>query len=246
MNPLGLLVSAAATFTAARAVSIGHDKVQPFAQPEPNTNSEKAAIAFKPLLRMTNGCAPYPAVNAAGETSAGLKGTGSHNGGCEGSTLGSQVYGRAGWHGDLWAIMYAWYFPKDMPTGAPGVFKKGRRHDWANVVVWISNPAVETPTFIGISTGFYAESNKHYRPPPNEALNGTHCRIQYRPDWDNGGYHAVDTSRSADGCVYQDLIMWEQLTEEARTALQETDFGENAKVPFNDANFEASLQKALL
>lgn len=42
----------------------------------------------------------------------------------------------------------------------------------------------------------------------------------------------------------QDLIMWEQLSPEARTALSETDFGEAAKVPFIDANFETNLELA--
>ncbi|KAE9053816.1 hypothetical protein PF010_g32770 [Phytophthora fragariae] len=36
--------------------------------------------------------------------------------------------------------------------------------------------------------------------------------------------------------------MWEQLTEEARGALSETDFGNKAKVPFIDANFNANLE----
>ncbi|KAE8909208.1 hypothetical protein PF005_g23706 [Phytophthora fragariae] len=40
----------------------------------------------------------------------------------------------------------------------------------------------------------------------------------------------------------QDLIIWEQLTEEARGALSETDFGKKAKVPFIDANFNANLE----
>ncbi|KAE8986821.1 hypothetical protein PR002_g22238 [Phytophthora rubi] len=40
----------------------------------------------------------------------------------------------------------------------------------------------------------------------------------------------------------QNLVMWEQLTEEARGALSETDFGEKVKVPFIDANFDANLE----
>ncbi|KAK1938776.1 hypothetical protein P3T76_008851 [Phytophthora citrophthora] len=42
---------------------------------------------------------------------------------------------------------------------------------------------------------------------------------------------------------YQDLIMWNQLTDQARTALESADFGD-AKVPFNDKNFEAALAQA--
>ncbi|KAE8988117.1 hypothetical protein PR002_g21861 [Phytophthora rubi] len=41
---------------------------------------------------------------------------------------------------------------------------------------------------------------------------------------------------------FQDLVMWEQLTEAARGALSEADFGEKVKVPFIDANFKTNLE----
>ena len=41
------------------------------------------------------------------------------------------------------------------------------------------------------------------------------------------------------------MIAWESLTDAARTALQDTDFGA-ANVPFKDANFESNLEKASL
>ncbi|KAG6613081.1 necrosis inducing-like protein NPP1 type [Phytophthora cinnamomi] len=99
MNLRPLLFSAiavAAVFGSGKGIVIDHDKVQPFAQPDPVTLSEKVAIKHNPSLRITWGCHPYPAVNAAGDTSGGLKGTGKTNGGCTGSPLGSQVYGRSG------------------------------------------------------------------------------------------------------------------------------------------------------
>lgn len=89
-----------------QAASIGHDEVQPIAQPEPITVSEKAAVKFKPRLFIDSGCVSYAAVNTEGDTSGGLKGN-SDDEGCEEAPLGSQVYGRAGWHNDVWAIMYA-------------------------------------------------------------------------------------------------------------------------------------------
>ncbi|KAG6970946.1 hypothetical protein JG688_00004644 [Phytophthora aleatoria] len=65
LRALLLLVTALA---AVNADWIDHDQVQPFVQPEPVTISEKAAVKFKPQLHITNGCHPYPAVNAAGDT----------------------------------------------------------------------------------------------------------------------------------------------------------------------------------
>ncbi|KAG6957116.1 hypothetical protein JG687_00010190 [Phytophthora cactorum] len=59
---------------------------------------------------------------------------------------------------DLWAIMYAWYFPKGFWTGFPT-----RRHDWESVVVWIDNPDLETPKIVRASmsrsdTKYYKQS----------------------------------------------------------------------------------------
>ncbi|KAG7388820.1 hypothetical protein PHYBOEH_007682 [Phytophthora boehmeriae] len=235
------ILAVVAALTTAGAVTIDHDKVQPFAQPKPAIDFEKAAIAFKPYLHISSGCHPYPAVNADGDTSGGLKGTRPADGECLGSVLGSQVYARATWYNDLWAIMYAWYFPKDVPLGFSGLFRKGRRHAWANIVVWINNPTVERPTIIGVSTPSIVDGYIPHTPPSPGLLDitGYHCKINYVSD---GSYHSVDTT--GDKGDFQDLIMWEQLTEEARTALQETDFGETAEVPFIDANFEANLEKA--
>ncbi|ETI53623.1 hypothetical protein F443_03463 [Phytophthora nicotianae P1569] len=42
--------------------------------------------------------------------------------------------------------MYAWYFPKGFWTGFAS-----RRHDWKSIVVWIDNPALETPKIIAVS-----------------------------------------------------------------------------------------------
>jgi hypothetical protein len=43
----------------------------------------------------------------------------------------------------------------------------------------------------------------------------------------------------------QPLIAWESLTDAARTALQNTDFG-SANVPFKDSTFTSNLAKAAL
>ncbi|GMF28494.1 unnamed protein product [Phytophthora lilii] len=131
-------------------------------------------------------------------------------------------------------------FPKDMPTA---LFKKGKRHDWVNVVVWIDNPAAEAPKMIGVSPSSYVSTYSKYTPPPPDGLNGMSVMINYLTDANNDGFHTVDTTWKTGG-EFQDLIMWEQLTDEARAALNGTDFGEHAKVPFIDANFEANLKLA--
>ncbi|ETN09835.1 hypothetical protein PPTG_11420 [Phytophthora nicotianae INRA-310] len=102
MNLLILTAALFAALVACATASIGHGKVQPFPQVMPVTISDKAAIKFKPqLFTPEYVCVPYPAVDAAGETTGGLKGT-KRNDACKYAPLGSQVYGRAK---DLWAII---------------------------------------------------------------------------------------------------------------------------------------------
>lgn len=72
------VVFVAAILLVVDAVSIDHDKVQPFAQREPVTLSEKLGVKYKPTMDDQEGCAVFPAVNAAGETNGGLKGSGDY------------------------------------------------------------------------------------------------------------------------------------------------------------------------
>ena len=68
-------------------------------------------------------------------SSGGLKPTGDPSGDCSSST--GQVYARAESFNNAFAIMYAWYFPKDQIVDGGG--NAGHRHDWENVVVWIDD-----------------------------------------------------------------------------------------------------------
>ncbi|ETM33826.1 hypothetical protein L914_18977 [Phytophthora nicotianae] len=111
MNFRGLVIIIAATLAAVTARRVDHDKLGPIPQPDPVTISEKAAIKFKPQLNIADGCVSFPAVNDGGDFSGGLKGS-NGNSACDDAPMGSQVYGRAAWYNDKWAIMYAWFFPK--------------------------------------------------------------------------------------------------------------------------------------
>ncbi|KAG2525270.1 hypothetical protein JM18_002330 [Phytophthora kernoviae] len=82
----------------------------------------------------------------------------------------------------VWAIMYAWYFPKDAPANLPG-----RRHEWENCVVWIDNPALENPKILGISVSggnarYYSDA-----PPDERGLSGDTPKIDYlMGSWPSG------------------------------------------------------------
>ncbi|GMF37323.1 unnamed protein product [Phytophthora fragariaefolia] len=212
---------------------INHDQVAPFAQLEPVTISQKAAIKFKPQLHISNGCHPYPAVNEAGDTSGGLKNTGAPSGKCKGSGLGSQVYARSGWHNDVWTIMYAWYFPKDMAST-----NLGHRHDWEHAVIWIDNPDLASPRILGVSASSHAGYQKTTIIPA-ESLNGTSVLLNYESFWPLDH----DLSLTKKGGEYQPLIMWDQLSDEARHSLSTTDFG-SALMPMTDFWFSRKVDKA--
>ncbi|KAK1930766.1 hypothetical protein P3T76_013723 [Phytophthora citrophthora] len=171
-------------------------------------------------------------------------------------------------------MMYAWYFPKNFCG-----HQAAGRHDWANVVIWIDNPALENVTFLGASLSqqtlepkkfvFLTVAERNEEPYQNQkaiprmAYAGTEqittgriSRWNYTYKYVGGSNTTMRFAHSfpdkfawigmsfaySDG-ESQDLIMWNQLTDEARAALEAADFGDT-QVPFTDKNFEANLQKA--
>uniref|UniRef100_K3X209 Uncharacterized protein n=1 Tax=Globisporangium ultimum (strain ATCC 200006 / CBS 805.95 / DAOM BR144) TaxID=431595 RepID=K3X209_GLOUD len=229
-----LFVSALMTLASTQAAVIDHDQVKPFAEPAPTTLAEKLAIKFKPQIFINNGCHPYPAVDAAGNVGGGLKPDGSQSAGCKGSGWGTQVYGRAAPYNDVYAIMYSWYMPKDTPI--PGI---GHRHDWENVVVWIDNPNAANPKILAVSPSAHSGYEK-YAPPKAGTVDGTSAKVIYSTT-NLVMDHSLDSTTHAG--EQQPLIMWEQLTDAARSTLQDYDFG-NANVPMKDGNFMDKLGKS--
>ncbi|ETP31630.1 hypothetical protein F442_19523 [Phytophthora nicotianae P10297] len=235
MNFRGLVIIIAATLAAVTARRVDHDKLGPIPQPDPVTISGKAAIKFKPQLNIADGCVSFPAVNDGGDFSGGLKGS-NGNSACDDAPMGSQVYGRAAWYNDKWAIMYAWFFPKGFFMGVAS-----RRYDWSSAVVWIDNPDFATPAVLGLSTSTSDDEYQRKSPAPDFGILNGVTPLLYRSISEVAGQPMLDySSRTGD---FQPLIMWEQLTDAARETRNTFDFG-NAQVPFNDANFEEKLKKA--
>ncbi|KAG6623920.1 necrosis inducing-like protein NPP1 type [Phytophthora cinnamomi] len=201
---------------------INHDQVKPFAQLAPTKVSEKAAIKFKPQLDISYGCHPYPAVQADGSVSDGLKWGGKADGKCKGSGWGSQVYSRSAWYEGKWAIMYAWYFPKG--------FEK----------------RVENPAILGVWVRT-AGGNERRTPPDAKFIDGSSLKLDYYKSSWHGKTGLQLTENTGE---FQDLITWEQMTEEARKALSEADFDghwrerKDTDVPFIDSEFTENLKKA--
>ncbi|KAK8089283.1 hypothetical protein PG997_004244 [Apiospora hydei] len=205
---------------------IGHDAVVGFPETVPSD------MKFKPWLLVENGCDPYPAVDASGNTGGGLNPSGGSSSQCDNSP--GQVYARGAEYGSRFGIMYSWYMPKDSPsTGL------GHRHDWEGVVVWTDNPSTTAnPQVLGVSTSGHGE----WTTVTGSAMpldGGARPKIRYFSTWPVN--HQLGTTDKRGG--EQPLVAWESLTEAARDALQNTDFG-SANVPFKDPNFMDNLKGA--
>ncbi|CAG8977560.1 hypothetical protein HYALB_00012999 [Hymenoscyphus albidus] len=211
-----------------RAV-IGHDKVASFAETVPGGTQGQVYKAYQPMLKVNNGCVPFPAVSANGDTSGGLQTSGSSNGKCGSST--GQVYVRSGESNGRTALMYSWYFPKDSP--ASGL---GHRHDWEAIIVWLqSGTATNRENILAVCPS--AHGGFECSKSPN--LDGVTPLIKYESIFPIN--HALGFTNIKGG--KQPMIAWESLPDPARTALINTDF-KDANVPFKDANFNNNLGKA--
>ncbi|KAE8378997.1 necrosis inducing protein [Aspergillus bertholletiae] len=209
---------------------IDHDKVVGFPETVPSGVTGDVYKAYQPLLKVVNGCVPFPAVDAQGNLNAGLAITGASNGGCSKST--GQVYVRGGQSGDKYALMYSWYFPKD--EASP---EMGHRHDWEGVIVWISDPAkTSADNILAVCPSGHGKwdcSKNGY------TLSETRPQIKYYSIWPIN--HQCGLTDETGGS--QPLIAYESLPAPAKAALESANF-DKANVPFKEENWAANLGKA--
>ncbi|KIW01642.1 uncharacterized protein PV09_06828 [Verruconis gallopava] len=226
---LCLFTSAAPHRLHRRYEVIDHDAVVGFAQAVPDGTIGDLYLKYKPYLYVANGCVPFPAVDADGNVSGGLNPSGGSSSGCSSST--GQVYVRGETYNGYFAIMYAWFFPKDEPS--PGI---GHRYDWENIVVWLSSESTDA-TLLGVAVS----QHSGYSTSTSPHLDGSEPTIEYESIWPLD--HALYFTSTVGG--QQPMIAWENLTDAARSTLNTYDFGAaNCKV--NDNHFESELAKATL
>lgn len=171
-------------------------------------------------------------------TSGGLAIGGRPAGGCRGSS--GQLYVRSTTYKGRYAIMYAWYMPKDQ--GTSGLALIGHRHDWEDIVVWVDNATAANPSMIGISASAHGKYHKYSTPPSDLFQPGTNRPyIKYYQDVSFFGTHSVNTDNALGG--EQPMIQYEMLPTVARNALDSYDFGD-ANFPLRDGRFENQLEKA--
>ncbi|POM62347.1 NPP1-like protein [Phytophthora palmivora] len=231
----------------AQSKVIPHDTVQPFPQQEPVTDAQKAVIKYKPQLKIEDGCHPYPAVQKDGAIGGGLKWSGPQDGECKGSPLGSQVYARSTWVHDKWAIMYAWYFPKGRaPLTLPLSLRfLGHRNGWEYAVMWLDKPSPNS-TVLGVSLSAAVGWAKE-APPPQKYLDGNSLKVAYYYNHIWGNTAVKYTEEEGE---FQDVITWNQLSDAARSSLNNTDWDESpfnvfhVKMPMKDGVFMEKLKGA--
>ncbi|MQW34931.1 necrosis-inducing protein [Sinorhizobium meliloti] len=205
---------------------IRHDEVRGF--PDGTSGLLKA---FQPSLTVIRGCVPFPAVDADGNVSGGLKPSGMASGGCSRSP--GQIYVRAGEYNGQCAVMYSWFFPKDQNQTWP--LKGGSRYDWEDVIVWLTRCDSEAQVE---AVSYWSGGRYHVTPQPH--MDGTHPLVKYyRPEGGNQFLLADTRYRGRK----QPAVSWSDLTEEARETLDNYNFGKVA-VPFNSYNFDANLETA--
>ncbi|MBY9062036.1 NPP1 family protein [Sphingomonas yunnanensis] len=222
----GAILALAGLSMTAHAATIDHDKVVGF--PDSAKGYYKT---FQPYLKVFTGCVPFPAVDSAGNTSGGLKPEGTESGSCSKSS--GQVYIRADRYNHDCAVMYSWYFPKDQNADGPA--NNGHRHDWEDVVVWLSSCSNDAKI---LAVSYSAHGKYEKKTDPH--LDGDHPLVAYQQDPAPLDHSVTDTSTKGGT---QPAVTWSDLTDAARKALNDTDFGK-ADVPFKDANFSANLKKA--
>lgn len=105
----------------------------------------------------------------------------------------------------------------------------GHRHDWEHVIVWINNPDVPNPTILAVTPSAHSGYSK-YAPPNADTLDGSSVKVNYESTYPMN--HATDITTEPG--EFQVLIMWDQMTEAARHALNTVSFGD-ANVPMNES-----------
>ncbi|PHH59694.1 hypothetical protein CDD81_2666 [Ophiocordyceps australis] len=229
---LGFAVAASLTSGTALQRRLAHDKVEAFPEAVPDDVTGKLYLKYKPWLHIEHGCKPFPAVDSHGSVNDGLdKCDGNDSNECDYGD--GQVYARSAEKDGMFAIMYTWYFPKDVP-----VVCSGHRHDWENIVIWLSERS-ESAKYIGLAISKHGDYNHYPQGSKDVTWEGDRPLITYTRELLFDHHPAVTSKKGGE----QPLIAWEKLPNNAWDALQAYDFGA-ADLSFSDKNFDGLLQKS--
>ncbi|KAH8671327.1 necrosis inducing protein [Xylariales sp. PMI_506] len=220
-----------------RRGTVGNDDIVGLPETVPSTTAGTLYLKYKPFLYRVNGCDPYPAVDAEGNTNEGLSPTGDPSGDCVDST--GQIYARSTTYNNSFAIMYSWYWPKDEPSEAESLLGIGHRHDWEAIVVWLSADSTSA-SVLGVAASAHGDFDAEAA--SSVSFDGNGALIKYYSELNLLDHSLGFTTTVGD---QQPLVAWESLDSTIQNALADTDWGD-ANVPFIDANFQNNLALAVL
>lgn len=102
---------------------------------------------------------------------------------------------------DYYALMYAWYFPKDEPSTGTG-----HRHDWEGVIFWLSSSSnTSASNVVAVCPSAHGGWDCN---TDDYTLNGTAALIKYQSIWPLN--HSCGLTSTIGGT--QPLIAWESLS----------------------------------
>ncbi|KAF7188964.1 NLP effector protein 10 [Pseudocercospora fuligena] len=214
---------------------VNHDSMRYLPESVRSGNPGTVITNYEPYIHIAHGCRPYPAVDQSGNVNGGLQNSGSPSGGCNDGT-NQQTYVRAKMFDGRFAMMFAWYFPKDQISA--GGANAGHRHDWESVVCWTDDPTgTTTPKFHGCAASGHGDYPRKTQDP--RFRDGTHPQVEYYTNLPTN--HELQFKSGPGRNVA--MIDWEKLSPQAQCALNKHSFGK-ANCPFNDGNFDSNLRKA--
>ncbi|GMF33657.1 unnamed protein product [Phytophthora lilii] len=94
-------------------------------------------------------------------------------------------------------------------------------------VIWIDNPAIQSPKLLGATLTARNKFETH-APVDAKYLDGTSLKCDY---YVGSGVATTQPRATETPGEYQDLIQWDQLTDHARSTVQNADFADSREVP---------------
>lgn len=232
------------------------------------TEYEAITTKFRPYL-FVNGCYPYSAVDAEGNTSEGLRvdSTTGRQTDCTDKDLG-QLYVRYQEYEGHCAIMYMWYFPKDVAVDAAQLASVigeviddasalvGHRHDFESTIVWATSCDASSAELFGVSHSGHGGYHSYYVNDPTSDPDIITEDGSYHPEVTYAYHtetveditHRVEKNNESDGLDADHLglttmIEWDALPAAALEAISTNDWG-SAGCLMCDAKFEDQLERA--
>lgn len=224
---------------------IDYESLKPLPQMIPSNSTGDLYKKYQPYLYINNGCHAYTAVDLHGQLSSGVavSDSASDSKVCSDPKMG-QVYVRSGKYKKTFAIMYAWYFPRDRTWVAGMHNSAGHRFDWENVVVYLSSSKPNAKV-IGVSPSAHG-GYKKYTADVFHFHDKTHPMVGYGQPADHVRNHQLLKADSGELGTLQPMVSWEMMNDQMRAAMNLPGAFDGCTSGVRDQDFGRFLEMAYL